>query len=157
MEGEQEGGHNDNDAEDAAEEDADSTTTTTATGEGGECKPKSKQLCIRKLPDDIVAQLYLNSDFEGGAFYFEDAGGIRTEINPRCGKVIAFSSGTENMHGVGGVSKGKRCMLRVWLTKNPLKGKAVLPTLVPPPPTAPTPPDTADTADTDSAADRTEL
>lgn len=78
---------------------------------------------IRKLPDDIVAQLYLNSDFAGGEFFFEDWEGKREEIQPSCGKVVMFSSGQENMHGVRGVTEGRRCMLRTWLTKDQTKGK----------------------------------
>ena len=85
--------------------------------------------CIRKLPDDIVAQLYLNSEFEGGEFFFEDWEGKREQIKPTCGKLITFSSGSENLHGVRGVTEGRRCMLRTWLTKDATKGKATLPTL----------------------------
>ena len=101
--------------------------------------------CIRKLPDDIVAQLYLNSDFEGGQFFFEDWEGKRVEIEPTCGKVITFSSGSENIHGVRGVTKGERCMLRTWLTKDATKGKASLPALA------------MGTSDTKEKSDRSDL
>lgn len=33
--------------------------------------------------------------------------------------MVAFSSGSENLHGVKAVTKGKRCALAVWFTFNP--------------------------------------
>lgn len=37
---------------------------------------------------------------------------------PSCGRLVAFSAGKENLHGVKGVRRGKRCSLGLWFTFN---------------------------------------
>ncbi|GCC17100.1 hypothetical protein chiPu_0017449 [Chiloscyllium punctatum] len=67
------------------------------------------------------AILYLNHDFEGGDFIFTeiDAKNITAKVKPRCGRVVGFSSGAENPHGVQAVTKGQRCAVALWFTLDP--------------------------------------
>lgn len=37
-------------------------------------------------------------------------------VSPKCGRLVAFSAGKENMHGVLGVTKGRRCAVALWFT-----------------------------------------
>ncbi|KAJ6655482.1 hypothetical protein lerEdw1_005060 [Lerista edwardsae] len=71
---------------------------------------------------DYSALLYMNSDFEGGEFIFTemDAKTVTASIKPRCGRMISFSSGGENPHGVKAVTRGQRCAVALWFTLNPL-------------------------------------
>ncbi|XP_060098737.1 prolyl 3-hydroxylase 2 [Heteronotia binoei] len=71
---------------------------------------------------DYSALLYMNSDFEGGEFIFTemDAKTVTASIKPKCGRMISFSSGGENPHGVKAVTKGQRCAVALWFTLNPL-------------------------------------
>jgi len=41
-------------------------------------------------------------------------------VKPRCGRLVGFSSGSENLHGVRSVQRGRRCALGLWFTLNPL-------------------------------------
>nr|XP_060623249.1 prolyl 3-hydroxylase 2 [Anolis sagrei ordinatus] len=71
---------------------------------------------------DYSALLYMNNDFEGGEFIFTemDAKTVTASVKPRCGRMISFSSGGENPHGVKAVTKGQRCAVALWFTLNPL-------------------------------------
>ncbi|KAI6051524.1 prolyl 3-hydroxylase 2 [Marmota monax] len=71
---------------------------------------------------DYSALLYMNDDFEGGEFIFTemDAKTVTASIKPKCGRMISFSSGGENPHGVKAVTKGQRCAVALWFTLNPL-------------------------------------
>ncbi|XP_049321333.1 prolyl 3-hydroxylase 2 isoform X1 [Astyanax mexicanus] len=71
---------------------------------------------------DYSALLYLNGDFEGGEFIFTemDAKTITASIKPRCGRMVGFSSGGENPHGVRAVTRGQRCAVALWFTMDPL-------------------------------------
>ncbi|KAF7236979.1 Prolyl 3-hydroxylase 2 [Varanus komodoensis] len=71
---------------------------------------------------DYSALLYMNSDFEGGEFIFTemDAKTVTASVKPKCGRMISFSSGGENPHGVKAVTKGQRCAVALWFTLNPL-------------------------------------
>ncbi|XP_054857478.1 prolyl 3-hydroxylase 1 [Eublepharis macularius] len=81
--------------------------------------------CVKEPPAytfrDYSAILYLNGDFEGGAFYFTelDATTITAEVQPQCGRAVGFSSGSENPHGVKAVTKGQRCAIALWFTMDP--------------------------------------
>jgi hypothetical protein len=101
-------------------------------------------LC-EKLPPaytwrDYSAIIYLNNDFEGGEFIFAaDSNAAQIQVHrsgprfckiksttvfksvvqPKCGRMIAFSSGSENLHGVKAVKKGSRCAIGVWFTFDP--------------------------------------
>ncbi|XP_078414323.1 prolyl 3-hydroxylase 1 [Cetorhinus maximus] len=70
---------------------------------------------------DYSAILYLNHDFEGGDFIFTeiDAKAITATVKPSCGRVVGFSSGAENPHGVQAVTKGQRCAVALWFTLDP--------------------------------------
>ncbi|XP_076134556.1 prolyl 3-hydroxylase 2 [Alosa pseudoharengus] len=71
---------------------------------------------------DYSALLYLNGDFEGGEFIFTemDAKTVTAQVKPRCGRMVGFSSGGENPHGVRAVTKGQRCAVALWFTLDPL-------------------------------------
>ncbi|XP_059543358.1 prolyl 3-hydroxylase 2 isoform X1 [Myotis daubentonii] len=71
---------------------------------------------------DYSALLYMNDDFEGGEFIFTemDAKTVTASIKPKCGRMISFSSGGENPHGVKAVTKGQRCAVALWFTLDPI-------------------------------------
>ncbi|XP_016158870.1 PREDICTED: prolyl 3-hydroxylase 1 [Ficedula albicollis] len=83
------------------------------------------RVCVKEPPAytfrDYSAILYLNGDFEGGAFYFTelDAKTETAEVQPQCGRAVGFSSGSENPHGVKAVTKGQRCAIALWFTLDP--------------------------------------
>uniref|UniRef100_A0A8C3T0E7 procollagen-proline 3-dioxygenase n=1 Tax=Chelydra serpentina TaxID=8475 RepID=A0A8C3T0E7_CHESE len=82
-------------------------------------------VCVKEPPAytfrDYSAILYLNGDFEGGAFYFTelDATTMTAEVQPQCGRAVGFSSGSENPHGVKAVTRGQRCAIALWFTLDP--------------------------------------
>uniref|UniRef100_A0A8B9PWC8 procollagen-proline 3-dioxygenase n=1 Tax=Apteryx owenii TaxID=8824 RepID=A0A8B9PWC8_APTOW len=88
-------------------------------------------LCVKEPPAytfrDYSAILYLNGDFEGGAFYFTelDAKTETAEVQPQCGRAVGFSSGSENPHGVKAVTKGQRCAIALWFTLDPRHSERV--------------------------------
>ncbi|KAM9761987.1 prolyl 3-hydroxylase 2 [Menidia menidia] len=71
---------------------------------------------------DYSALLYLNGDFEGGEFIFTemDAKTVTASVKPKCGRMVGFSSGGENPHGVRAVTSGQRCAVALWFTLDPL-------------------------------------
>ncbi|XP_041863126.1 prolyl 3-hydroxylase 2 [Melanotaenia boesemani] len=71
---------------------------------------------------DYSALLYLNGDFEGGEFIFTemDAKTVTASVKPKCGRMVGFSSGGENPHGVKAVTDGQRCAVALWFTLDPL-------------------------------------
>ncbi|KAG0728003.1 Prolyl 3-hydroxylase 1 [Chionoecetes opilio] len=81
--------------------------------------------CLRVPPAytyrDYSAILYLNEDFEGGELIFtRDRSGLTHElkVEPRCGRLVGFSSGPENPHGVLPVVEGTRCAVGLWFTQD---------------------------------------
>ncbi|KAL6254200.1 hypothetical protein P5V15_014822 [Pogonomyrmex californicus] len=89
------------------------------------CIIKDDGSCLREDPAytwrDYSSILYLNDDFDGGQFFFvEDRKRRRIQgiVRPRCGRMIAFSAGGENLHGVQGVRHGKRCAVALWFTQD---------------------------------------
>ncbi|XP_019735738.1 prolyl 3-hydroxylase 2 [Hippocampus comes] len=82
--------------------------------------------CWRQAPAythrDYSALLYLNGDFEGGEIFFTqlDAKTVTATVKPKCGRMVAFTSGRENPHGVKAVTDGQRCALALWFTFDPL-------------------------------------
>jgi hypothetical protein len=67
---------------------------------------------------DYSAVLYLSTqgeDFEGGEFAFLDQGGAEV-VQPRAGRCVLFTSGTEHLHQVAIVRSGVRRALGMWLT-----------------------------------------
>ncbi|XP_034231113.1 prolyl 3-hydroxylase 1-like [Thrips palmi] len=81
--------------------------------------------CVKTYPAyywrDYSALLYLNDDFDGGEFIFSaDPLGklIQSSIKPNCGRLVGFSAGHENLHGVQGVKRGTRCALALWFTQD---------------------------------------
>ncbi|XP_075366929.1 prolyl 3-hydroxylase 3 isoform X4 [Mycteria americana] len=80
------------------------------------------QECWREPPAyvyrDYSGILYLNDDFQGGGLFFTemDSVTVTAEVHPKCGRLVAFSSGKENPHGVWAVSRGRRCAIALWYT-----------------------------------------
>ncbi|XP_032887576.1 prolyl 3-hydroxylase 2-like isoform X1 [Amblyraja radiata] len=83
------------------------------------------QVCWKEPPAythrDYSAILYLNGDFDGGEFIFTepDAKTVTAAVKPRCGRMVGFSSGGENPHGVMAVTRGQRCAVALWFTLDP--------------------------------------
>lgn len=44
---------------------------------------------------------------------------LQSLVKPRCGRLVGFSAGSENLHGVRSVQRGRRCALGLWFTLNP--------------------------------------
>ncbi|KAM5164074.1 prolyl 3-hydroxylase 2 isoform 2-T2 [Mantella aurantiaca] len=86
--------------------------------EANECWKESPAYTYR----DYSALLYLNGDFDGGEFVFTEmnAKTVTASIKPRCGRLVGFSSGGENPHGVKAVTKGQRCAVALWFTLDPM-------------------------------------
>ena len=38
------------------------------------------------------------------------------EVRPSCGRLVGFSAGRENLHGVLPLLKGRRCVIALWMT-----------------------------------------
>lgn len=79
--------------------------------------------CIKQPPAftwrDYSAILYLNDEFEGGQFFFAHSPkdlSPQHYVIPKCGRMVGFSAGGENMHGVKAITKGKRCVVALWFT-----------------------------------------
>lgn len=65
--------------------------------------------------------LYLSDfsrDFEGGRFLFIDKDNVNSTVEPRKGRVLMFTSGSENLHAVEKVESGTRYALTVSFTCN---------------------------------------
>ncbi|XP_007935315.1 prolyl 3-hydroxylase 3 [Orycteropus afer afer] len=81
--------------------------------------------CWREPPAytyrDYSGVLYLNDDFQGGNLFFTEPNAltVTAQVRPRCGRLVAFSSGGENPHGVWAVTRGRRCALALWHTWAP--------------------------------------
>ncbi|XP_045470805.1 prolyl 3-hydroxylase 1-like [Harmonia axyridis] len=83
-------------------------------------------VCEKEAPSytwrDYSAIIYLNDDFLGGEFFFSsdmNPESSQSTVHPSCGKMVAFSSGVENLHGVKAVRRGTRCAIGLWFTFNP--------------------------------------
>lgn len=60
--------------------------------------------------------LYLNDGFVGGEIFFP---GLQLRVRPEPGLLIAFTSGTEHVHGVLPILSGERFTLAGWFTQDP--------------------------------------
>lgn len=102
------------------------------------------------LPFPHSAILYLNDNFSGGelfftnrdaktvtvshffqpkvtsvyhliiSFFFPPLSCLKAKVKPSCGRLVGFSSGPVNPHGVTAVTSGRRCALALWFTKEKL-------------------------------------
>ena len=75
-------------------------------------RPKEKHFCSHR---DFSAVIYLNDNYKGGKTFFNDNG---YEVEPKTGKLIYFTSGKEDAHGVTEVISGDRYTFALWFTKN---------------------------------------
>ena len=57
-------------------------------------------------------------DFEGGELAFADVDADRV-VRPLAGRLVAFTSGLENLHAVRRVTRGVRLVLAMWFTCSP--------------------------------------
>ncbi|NWJ00487.1 P3H3 hydroxylase, partial [Crypturellus undulatus] len=82
--------------------------------EGNECWREPPAYVYR----DYSGILYLNDDFQGGGLFFTelDTVTVTAKVRPKCGRLVAFSSGKENPHGVWAVRSGRRCAVALWYT-----------------------------------------
>jgi len=100
-----------------------------------ECEERESSCCAWR---DYTIMMYLNNEhqeFEGGKFVFpgdkrvgdkkkyEGKGILCGEedlvVEPRCGTVVAFTTGPENVHGVTKVESGVRWAVAGWMTVHP--------------------------------------
>ncbi|KAI6656018.1 Prolyl 3-hydroxylase 1-like [Oopsacas minuta] len=79
--------------------------------------------CLKVAPAytwrDYSSLVYLTQDFEGGDFFFANRSTLQPDIRigtKHCGRMVGFSAGEENLHGVLPVTQGKRCALALWFT-----------------------------------------
>ena len=108
--------------------------------QGFYCTPGFSHCCFQR---SHTAILYLGDegeDFDGGEFVFANALNIPPElpvdqggcpvdenpgvrqtytVKPKCGMLVAFTSGPENVHGVLEVKRGSRYALAQWFTQDP--------------------------------------
>lgn len=96
-------------------------------GDDGECH--KSDLCCAWRTHTVFTYLS-EADVDGGEFYFARSspagiGGSRKRhelelvVQPRCGQMVGFSSGGENLHGVLPLKRGSRYALGLWLTEEP--------------------------------------
>ena len=45
---------------------------------------------------------------------------LQASVKPMCGRMVGFSSGGENPHGVKAITSGQRCAVALWFTLDPL-------------------------------------
>jgi leucine proline-enriched proteoglycan (leprecan) len=67
----------------------------------------------------FTSLLYLHEDFTGGDFFFSQGKhNITPEVwvRPQANRMLAFTAGEENIHGVTHTLKGVRCILEQWFT-----------------------------------------
>ncbi|CAH1268733.1 prolyl 3-hydroxylase 3-like [Branchiostoma lanceolatum] len=69
-------------------------------------------------PRHYSAVLFLNDGFKGGEFFFAHNKNFsaQSRVKPKCGRLVGFSSGEENLHGVQAVLSGRRCVIAMWYT-----------------------------------------
>ena len=62
--------------------------------------PKGNGPCprITSLVEDLPTLCASHEDFQGGQFLFEGTGGADAVVEPRYGRLVAFSSDAENPH-----------------------------------------------------------
>lgn len=79
--------------------------------------------CARQSPAytwrDYSAILYLNDNIVGGEFIFthdDSLKEIEASVQPRCGRMVAFTSDQTNLHAVRGILHGHRFAIAMWFT-----------------------------------------
>ncbi len=59
--------------------------------------------------------VYLNDDFEGGEFYFDNQ---KVRLKPKTGLFVCFTGGMRHFHGVGEVFSGERFTMPAWYSED---------------------------------------
>ena len=87
------------------------------------CILQPNNSCLKIAPAytwrDYSSLVYLSEGFEGGDFFFADRQSYKPAVQVttnRCGRMVGFSAGEENLHGVLPLTEGKRCALALWFT-----------------------------------------
>lgn len=79
-------------------------------------------VCSRTVP--TLTLLIWNSAYWNDHFSCTSAPSfchlLQASVKPKCGRLVGFSSGGENPHGVKAVTRGQRCAVALWFTLNPL-------------------------------------
>ncbi|EEC12454.1 leprecan, putative [Ixodes scapularis] len=80
---------------------------------------EANQSFLLLVPDD--ADMWHNQAFYAQLPNVEEAWFKAREarVSPKCGRMVAFSAGPENLHGVLPVERGRRCALALWFTLDP--------------------------------------
>ena len=64
---------------------------------------------------DYTSLVYLNDDFEGGEFYFDNQ---KLRLKPKKGLLVCFTGGMRHFHGVGKVVSGERFTMPAWYSED---------------------------------------
>lgn len=89
-------------------------------GEGLWTNPDKTQVWKKTIDRDLSIVLFLNDDFEGGAFTFPD---LRVTIRPEPGLLVCFPSSRWYTHKVEPVISGNRYALVTWMRVKGFKTK----------------------------------
>jgi len=98
----------------------------------GYCTPAPYFCCHYRSHSAILYLADEGAAFQGGEFVFESKHGVpsdgatcsgvegetRQTVPPKCGRLVAFTSGPENVHGVLRVREGTRYALAMWFTRD---------------------------------------
>ncbi|KAI3661899.1 hypothetical protein MP638_005940 [Amoeboaphelidium occidentale] len=78
-------------------------------------------ICCKTRTVTLITYLYTPEKNAGGEFYFTNQGQHDTELElqPKCGRTVMFTSGSENLHGVNKILRGARYALALWHTNDP--------------------------------------
>lgn len=79
-------------------------------------------LTERSSPTEGMAEAHGTQELKVSLLFCSQA-----SIKPKCGRMISFSSGGENPHGVKAVTRGQRCAVALWFTLDPLYRELVSP------------------------------
>ena len=90
------------------------------------CVYSTTKICANSTSLSLLylcsAILYLNDDIRGGDFFFaRSLSDLSPDVlvQPKCGRLVGFSAGKENLHGVLPVIEGRRCAIALWFTLDP--------------------------------------
>eukprot|EP01116_Phalansterium_solitarium_P018265 TRINITY_DN4789_c0_g1_i1.p1 TRINITY_DN4789_c0_g1~~TRINITY_DN4789_c0_g1_i1.p1 ORF type:complete len:518 (+),score=-48.35 TRINITY_DN4789_c0_g1_i1:100-1653(+) len=93
----------------------------------GSCIPMEESCCAWRSHSSI---LFLHGQhgqpgphFTGGQLFFQDnttKGERKRRVIPECGRLVAFTSGGENLHGVRNVLHGFRYVMAMWYSVDPV-------------------------------------
>lgn len=68
----------------------------------------------------VVTHIYVLGIFILNVGFFCPCPRLQARVKPSCGRLLGFSAGPVNPHGVTAVTRGRRCALALWFTKEKL-------------------------------------